>query len=116
MKIHLPHIDPEESVFCIDQGQQHQGKEGLVVVLVTARFVWLLHGDMFHVQCPKSDGNIASSSELLLNLFLVFRVSRVAQIPLLEFIKDGSAHLEDKFTDGGLANQPIDLFNISSRD
>ena len=54
-------------------------------------------------------GNIPSGSELLLHLFLVFRVSRAAQIFVLEFSKDGSADLGDEFTDGGSANQPVIL-------
>ena len=54
-------------------------------------------------------GDILSGSELLLNLFSVFRVSRAAQILVLEFSKYLLADLGDKPTDGGLANQSVIL-------
>ena len=52
-------------------------------------------------------GDIPSGSELLLRPFLVSRAAQI--LLLLEFIKDGSADLRDKFTDGGSANQPVIL-------
>ena len=39
--------------------------------------------------------------EILLNLFLVFRSGRAAQILFLEFIKDGPTNLGDECTYGG---------------
>ena len=82
-----------------------QGKECLVVVIVTARFLWILHGNMLPVYCPYSMGDIPCSSELLPNLLPVFRVSRAAKIFALEFSKDGSAVLGGGFT----AEQPVIL-------
>ena len=54
-------------------------------------------------------GALQSGSELLLNLFLVFRSGRAGPILYLESIKDGPADLGDEFTCGGLANQPVIL-------
>ena len=53
--------------------------------------------------------DILSGSELLLHFFPVFRVSRVVQIFVMEFSNNGTADLGNKFTDGGLANQPVIL-------
>ena len=46
-----PTVYPQESVFCVNQGQENQGKEALklVVVIVTACFPGLLHGDTLPV-------------------------------------------------------------------
>ena len=46
-----------------------------------------------------------SGSELLLYSFPLIRAIRAVQIFVLEFRKDGSADLGDKFADGGTANQ-----------
>ena len=64
---------------------------------------------MLPVYCPYSMGVIPSGSGLLLNLFPVSRVSRAAQIFVLEFSKDGLADLEDDLTDVRLDNQPVIL-------
>ena len=53
-----------------------------------------------------SMGHIPSGSELL-HPFPFIRATRAVQIFILEFSKDGSADLEDEFTDGGAANQPV---------
>ena len=45
-------------------------------------------------------GDIPSDSELLIHLFLVFRIGRSCRLFFLEFSKDGSADLGDEFTDG----------------
>ena len=58
---------------------------------------------------PHGHGNIPSDSQLLLHLFLVFRVSRAGQILFLEFSKDGLADNGDKFADGGSVKQPVIL-------
>ena len=57
-------------------------------------------------------GNTPQGSELLFHPFPLFRVSRAAQIFTLDFSNDGSADIEDKFTDGGLANQILILQGI----
>ena len=56
-----------------------------------------------------SIGDIPSGSELLLYPFPLIRAVRAAQIFVLEFSKDGSADLGDKFADGGAANKPVVL-------
>ena len=55
------------------------------------------------------DNEIPSGPEFLLNLFPVFLSSEADQILSLEFLKDDPADIWDKFTYGGLANQPITL-------
>ena len=69
-------------------------EKALVAVIFTHR-VW-------------GGGGIPSASELL-NLFPVFMSTRSVQIHFLEFSKDGPADNRDKFTYGGLANQPVIL-------
>ena len=64
---------------------------------------------MLPVYGPHSVGDIPSGSELLFHSFPILRTIRAAQIFVLEFSKDGLADLEDKFADGGLANQPVVL-------
>ena len=54
-------------------------------------------------------GYIPSGSELLLHPFPFIRVTRAVQIFILEFSKDGSADLGDKFAVGGAANLPVVL-------
>ena len=56
--------------------------------------------------------DIPSGSELLFHLVSVSRVSRAAQIFVLEFGKDGLADIGDKFTDGDPANQPVILQGV----
>ena len=55
-----------------------------------------------------SMGDISSGSELL-QPFPFIGAIRTVQIFVLEFSKDGSADLEDKFTDSGASNQPVVL-------
>ena len=86
---------PQESVFCGHQGQENDRKEGLVVVIVTACFLWLLYGSMLPVYGTYSMGYIPSGSELLLHPFPLISAIRVVQIFVLEFGKDGSADLGD---------------------
>ena len=54
-------------------------------------------------------GDIPSGSEHLLHPFPFIRDTRAVQISVLEFYKDGSAELRDKFADGGVANQTVVL-------
>ena len=51
--------------------------------------------------------DISSVSELLLYLFLFFRCGMASQILFLEFLKDGSTVLGDKFTYDGSSNHPV---------
>ena len=85
------------------------GKKALVVVIVTAGFLWLLHSDMPAAYCPYSIGDIQSGSELLLYRFPIFKVSGVAQIFVLEISKKGLENMDDKFSNGGLDNQLLIL-------
>ena len=55
-----------------------------------------------------SMGDIPSGSELL-HSFPLIRATRVVQIFILEFSKDGSADLGDEFADDGAANQAVVL-------
>ena len=84
-------------------GQENQGKQALVVVIVTGCFLWLLHGDMLPFYGSHSVGDIPCVSKLL-HTFPFIRAIRAVQIFVLEFRKDGSADLEDKFADGGVVN------------
>ena len=97
---------PQETVFCAHQGQEIYGKEALVVVIVTACFLWLLHGNMLSVYGTYNMGDIPSGSKLLLYPFLLIRAIRAVQIFVLKFSKDGSADLGDQFASGGATNQP----------
>ena len=54
-----------------------QGKETLVVVIVTARFLWLLHGDMLPGHCSYCKGDIQSGSEFFLYLFPVWNLAMI---------------------------------------
>ena len=67
---------------------------------------------MLHVYCLYSLVDIPSGSKLLFDLFSVLRVSRAAQIFILEFSKDNSAKLGDEFIDDGFANQPVILQEV----
>ena len=58
---------------------------------------------------PTAWGTFYLVLDLSSTLFSVFMVSRVKEIFILEFGKDGSADLVDEFTDGGSANQPVIL-------
>ena len=82
------------------------GKRSLVFVIFTSISLWLSHGNMFPVYCPKSVRDIPSGSKLLLDLF---PVSKVGTSILLEFSKDGLADIGDKFPYGDSANQPVIL-------
>ena len=64
---------------------------------------------MLPIYGPYRVGNIPSSSGILRYPFLLIRTIREIQILVLEFSKDGSANLGDKFADGGAANQPVIL-------
>ena len=90
-------------------GPREPGKRSLVVVIVTALFIWLLHGDMLLIYGPYNMSDIPSGLELLLYPFLFIRAVRATKIFVLEFSKDGSRDLLDKFADGSPANQPVSL-------
>ena len=64
---------------------------------------------MLPVNDTYSMGDIPSGSGLLLHPFSFIRAIRAVQIFVLKFSKDGSAGLEDKFADGGVADQPVVL-------
>ena len=76
-------------------------EKALVVVIFPVRSLGLLYGDMLPILCPKSIWDIPSISELLLDLFPVFRGGRAGQVLVLEFSKDGMADTRDEFTNGG---------------
>ena len=80
---------------------ENQEKEALVVLIVTATFLWLLHGDMLPVYGIYSIGNIPSGSKFLLHPFPLLGATGAVQIFILEFSKDASADLWDEFADGG---------------
>ena len=90
----------------------NQEKEALAVVIVTACFLGLLHGDMLPVYNTYSMGDIPFGSELLLYPFPLIRTIRAVQIFVLEFSKDGLADLGGEFADGGAANQPVVLQGV----
>ena len=77
--------------------------------MVSTCFLWLLHGDILPVYGTYSIGDIPSGSELLLHPFPVIRAIRAVQIFFLEFSKDGSADMGDKFADGDTTNKPVVL-------
>ena len=88
-------------------GPGEPGEKALVFVIVTACFLGLLPGDILSVYGIYSMGDIPSGSQLLLHPFPFIRAIRAVQIFVLEFSKDGSADLGDKFSDGGVATQPV---------
>ena len=62
-----PHIDPEESVFSANQGKHQQGKEVLVVVIVTPRF-----GFFMAICFPSSAPTAWGTFHLFLNFSSMF--------------------------------------------
>ena len=72
MKIHLTHNLPRGINILCYSGIAAPVKKTLVVVVVIARFLWLLHGNMLPIYCPYNIGDIPSGSKL--HLFPVTRV------------------------------------------
>ena len=64
---------------------------------------------MLPIYCCYIVGNVPSGFKLLFHPFPLIRTSRAGKIFVLEFSKDGSADLEDKFAVIGVASQPVIL-------
>ena len=60
---------------------------------------WRYASHLWHVQC--------GAHSIWFQTFPLLRATRAVKIFVLEFSKDGSADLGDKFADGGAANQPV---------
>ena len=81
-----------EFAFRVNQGYPYHGKEAHIIVKFTPISLWLVHGNMFPIFCPKSM-NIPSGSELILDLFPVFRRGRADEILSLGFDKGGLIYI-----------------------